>query len=163
MRTHKNTNRHNRCYKFIVWTVFCLCVVSAASADQVLVRVNAVPQHGLVVKHVDLTAAAHRCGVSDVYPTQIAANNLQGNSVPFQFIPDTNYDPQRSITGFIVARLSPDKVSHLKLEFGPKSERPTSPQSVETRHYRVFHDPQKGGLPTKVIFAATGKVKAVQF
>jgi hypothetical protein len=133
-------------------------VASAASADHVLLRVNAIPQHGLAVKPVDLTAAAHRCGVSGVYPAHITATDLQGNSVPFQFVPNANYDPQSSITGFIVARLSPDKVSHLKLEFGSTSVRPASPPSIETSHYTIFHNPQRGGLPAKVIFAATGKV-----
>ena len=38
MSTNKNTNRSNRFYKFIIWIVFCLCVVNVASADQTLVQ-----------------------------------------------------------------------------------------------------------------------------
>ncbi len=158
MSKHKNINRYERCHKFIIWLVWCLCVASTASADQVMLLVNAVPKHGLVVKQTNLTPAVQRCRIGRVNPVGITATDLQGNSVPFAFVPDTNYDPQRSITGFIVARLSPDKASHLKLDFGSTSERSVSPQSVKTRHYTIFHDPQQGGLPAKVIFADTSKV-----
>jgi hypothetical protein len=38
MSTHKNIIKSNRCYKFIIWLVLCLCVVNTASADQTLVQ-----------------------------------------------------------------------------------------------------------------------------
>jgi hypothetical protein len=41
MSIHKNTNRTNRFYKFIIWTALCLCAVSTASADQTLVQAGA--------------------------------------------------------------------------------------------------------------------------
>ncbi|OHB78816.1 MAG: hypothetical protein A2Z25_19345 [Planctomycetes bacterium RBG_16_55_9] len=41
MDTHKNTNKSNRYHEFIVWTIFCMCLVSTASADRTLVQAGA--------------------------------------------------------------------------------------------------------------------------
>ncbi|MBL7145645.1 MAG: hypothetical protein ISS76_15520 [Phycisphaerae bacterium] len=120
--------------------------------------VDTVPEHGLVVKQVDLTSAAKRCEAGPVKPTQIAATDQKGNTAPFQFIPDADFNSQKSITGFIIARLSPNKKSELKLEFGSKAEQPVRSQPIDTPYYTIFHDPKRGGLPTKVVFRKTGKV-----
>jgi hypothetical protein len=138
--------------------VFCLLIASIACADHVVLLVDGVPEHGLVAKHVNLTSAVRTSAVGPVESAPIAAIDQEGRSVPFEFVPDADFDPERSITGFVVARLSPNKKCELKLKFGSATERPSSPQSVETRHYTVFHDPQKGGLPAKIVFKATGKV-----
>ena len=67
------------------------------------------PEHGLVVKQANLTPAVQRCRIGRVSPGGITATDLQGDSVPFAFIPDANYDPQSSITGFIVIFHDPKK------------------------------------------------------
>jgi len=151
-------NKHMQCRSLIIRLVLSLFFAISACADQVMLLVDTVPEHGLVVKQVDLTSAAKRCEVGHVKPTQITATDQEGNTIPFQFIPDADFDSQKSITGFIIVRLSPNKKSEFKLEFGSKSEQPVRYQPIDSPYYTIFHDPKRGGLPTKVVFRKTGKV-----
>ena len=159
MSTHKDANRHSQCHEFIIWLAWCLCIASTARADQVMLLVNAVPEHGLVVKQTDLTPAMQRCRIGHVNPVRITATDELGNPVRFQFIPDSDFDPQKKATGYIVTRLVPNRTNRLKLEFGDESEElPVGPYSIKTSDYAITHDPAKGGLPIEITFRATGKV-----
>jgi len=159
MSKHENINRYERCHNFIIWLVWCLCIAIRASADQVMLLVNAVPEHGLVVKQTDLTPAVQRCRIGRVNPARITATDEQGTPVQFQFIPDSDFDPQKKITGHIVTRLASNRTRHLKLEFAAESEEPPlGSYSVATSNYAMAHDPSKGGLPTKITFRTTGKL-----
>lgn len=135
-----------------------LLIAGRLCADQALLLVDRVPQHGLVTGQVDLTPAVRIARPDPVQPAQITATDRQGNPIPFQFIPDADFDSQKRLTGFIITRLSPNKRSELKLEFGSEPEPPIGLESIETSCYTIFHDPKRGGLPTKIVFRETGKV-----
>jgi len=135
-----------------------LLMAGRLCADQVVLFIDRVPQHGLVTRQVDLTLAVRIAGLGPVEPRQIEATDGQGNSVPFQFIPDVDFDPQKSITGFVITRLSSKNDSELKLEFGCEPNSRIGLGPIETRYYTIFHDPNRGGLPTKIVFRKTGKV-----
>lgn len=159
MSKRRNINRYEQRYEFIIWFAWCLCIAGTASADQVMLLVNAVPEHGLVVKQTDLTPAMQRCRIGHVNPVRITATDEMGNPVRFQFIPDSDFDPQKKATGYIVTRLVPNRTNRLKLEFGDESkELPVGPYSIKTSDYAIIHDPAKGGLPTEITFRDTGKV-----
>ena len=136
-----------------------MLITSVTIADQVMLAVDSVPDHGLVARRIDLTCAAHRCRVRNVIPNQITAADQQGNLVPFQFIPEPDFDPEKNVAGLIVARLAPKRASFLNLEFDAKSEyKSTKLDSIKTPYRAAVHDPTKGGLPTEIRFPATGKV-----
>lgn len=159
MSEHKNLNRHNRCGKLIFWFLWCLGIAGTTRADQVILLISTVPEHGVVVRHADLTSAVHRCRIGPVTPSRITASDRQGKLLPFQFIPDSDFEPEKKIAGYIVTRLEPSRTNHLNLEFSAESEQPpVGLRSSETPSYIIAHDSTKGGFPTKVTFQGTGKI-----
>ncbi len=159
MTIYKNVNRAILHASLIAWLGVWLFTVSTACADQVVLFVEDVPEHGLVAKHVDLTAAVARCKIDHANPSHISATDRDGNPAPFQFIPDPDFDLAKKATGLIVARLTPNRPDYLKLQFTDKSKPQSIPtNSIETLFYTVHHNTQKGGLPDKITFNKTGKL-----
>ena len=126
-------------------------------ADDVVLRFDNVPEGGLVVADVDLTAAARWCGVEAVAPAGIRA--ADANAGTLQFIPDADFDPRQRVRGVLVARLPGSGSARLSLQFGPGEPIPeTSPGRIETAGFEIVHDPAKqGGLPSRLVFRGTGK------
>ncbi len=159
MTTHNEMNRGHLRGGHIVCLGWVLLFAGVVCADQMVLVVDRVPEHGLVVKRVDLRAALSRCKIEDANPLQMRADDRNGRSVPFQFIPDPGFDPAISATGLMVARLTPNRVNYLKLSFAGKREGVSArPDAINTKFYTVFHNANKGGLPDRIVFGATGKV-----
>lgn len=159
MITNREMDKNTAFRASVVSLTLWLLIAGRLCADQALLLVDKVPQHGLVTGQVDLTPAVRIARPGPVQPVQITATDRQGNPIPFQFIPDADFDSQKkSLTGFIIARLSPSKKSEIKLEFGSAPEPSIGLESIETPYYTIFHDPKRGGLPTKIVFRETGKV-----
>jgi len=134
-----------------------LSAAAGASADDILVQFDNVPDDGLVVAEVDLTAAAQWCGIAAVTPAGIRAAADSG--VKLQFVPDAEFDPQQRLRGVLVAQLPGGGSSRLLLELGDGAASPGSGGgSVETAGFRIAHEPAKqGGLPSQLTFRGTGK------
>jgi hypothetical protein len=137
--------------------ILALLCVSPVVADDVALRFDHVPEGGLVVADVDLTAAARWCGVEAVTPTGIRAADADAGTL--QFIPDADFDPRQRVRGVLVAQLPGSGSARLSLQFGPAEPIPeTSPGRIETAGLQVVHDPAKqGGLPSRLVFRGTGK------
>ena len=87
--------------------------------DEVLLIVEKPPADGLVVAHVDLTAAARRCQQT-VEPAGIrATTGPAGQNVPIQLVPDADYDAEKHIVGTLVLRLPADSDGRVRLGFTP--------------------------------------------
>ncbi len=137
--------------------LLALSLAAPVHADDVFLRIDRVPENGLVVAEVDLTAAAQWCGVAAVTPEGIRAAADSGATI--QFVPAADFDPQQHVRGVLVARLPGGGSARLRLEFdaGAASAGEGS-STVETAGFQVVHDPAKqGGLPTRLVFRGTGK------
>jgi hypothetical protein len=135
-----------------------LLVAGGVLADQPILIVDGVPDHGIVVRHVDLTAAVRLSQAGAVDAASISAADTDGESVPFQFVPDADFDAKGNVAGLMAARLTPNRANRLALTFGAAAERGPQSESIETPFYTIVHDPRRGGMPTKIVFRDTGKV-----
>ena len=131
-------------------------------ADDVLILVTDVPAHGVVASHVDLTAAVKWSKMGAIQPHALqAVSSDNGQSVPFQFVPDLDFDSRERITGTVLLRLpegTRDQVC-LKLRSSQSPAVPEWDGTVATDAFTVRHDPKRmGGLPSRVEFPKTGKV-----
>ena len=137
--------------------LFALTAVVPFRADDVVLRFDHVPESGLVVADVDLTAAARWCGVAAVTPAGIRA--ADGGVGTLQFIPDADFDPRQRVRGVLVARLPGGGSARLGLQFGPGEPNPETSDGRSRRlGLEIVHDPAKqGGLPSRLVFRGTGK------
>ena len=138
-----------------------------ALADDVLLRVDDVPAHGLVVGEIDLTDAVRWCRVGAVVPANIRAERLPDRTaVPVQFVPGAGFDPETRVAGTVILKLPAGGNTKLRLVFDAKDSAPGQPAAPEpfdgkvvTRSYRAVHDAAKGGgLPYRFEFVDSGKV-----
>ena len=133
-----------------------------ARADEVLLLVDEPPGDGLVVARVDLTGAVRWCKAGAVAPGGVRAfAGKDERPIPFQFVPDADYDPQERVAGTAVLRLPEGSDGRLRLAF--ESAEPGAAEAwdgtVTTPAFSVKHDAKKqGGLPSRITFPATGKV-----
>jgi hypothetical protein len=128
-----------------------------------ILLVDDVPTDGLVVARVDLTAAARLCDKDKLAlasPRLLQAEDPQGRPVPFQFVPDPEYDGKTRIAGTAVLRLPSPGPARVRLKTVFRNGMPPPWDGVVTTlAYRVTHDAKRmGGLPGKITFPATGKV-----
>ncbi len=141
------------------------CAAAPLSAADVLLLVDRVPADGLVVGRVDLTAAVGRCKTGPVVPEGIRARTFPGaQAVPFQFIPDANFDPRTRVAGTVILRLAQGSNSRLRLDFTPgkESSKRAWDGTVGCTTFSVTHNAKKmGGFPTAIQFLATGKTLEV--
>ncbi len=154
--------RRSRRLRFLT-TLFLLLFAGGAvsTADEVLLQVHDVPDHGLVVSHVDLTDAARWCKTGKVNPKNIRAIDANDREVVFQFVPDPDFDSKQRIAGTVVLRLPPDSDGRLRLSL-EGDVKPTAPPfdgTVRTKNYEVVHQAdQLGGFPSRIAFPKSGKV-----
>ena len=143
-------------WKSVVVLLLVLSSVASAGAEDILLQLDNVPDEGLVVAAVDLTAAAQWCGAGAVTPAGIRAAD---SSVTVQFVPDADFDPQKNVRGVLVARLPGGGSTRLRLEFGAGAASPDAGDGiVQMAGFRIVHDPAKqGGLPSQLVFRGTGK------
>ena len=142
--------------RLTVWAL-ALSTVSLVNADDAVLRFDTVPDDGLVVAPVDLTAAARWCGVEAVTPTGIRAADPAAGTL--QFIPDADFDSLERVRGLLVAKLPRGGSNRLAIQFGPGEAHPASQSGrIETAGFEIQHDAAKqGGLPSRLVFRATGK------
>ncbi|NLF70971.1 MAG: hypothetical protein GX575_18210 [Candidatus Anammoximicrobium sp.] len=143
--------------KFAAAVLLGLAGAAPVCAEAVWLRIDNVPENGLVVAEVDLTAAAQWCGVASVTPAGIRA--VADSGATLQFVPDADFDPQKNVRGVLVARLPGGAPARLRLELDTGAAAPVSGDGVvETAGFRIVHDPaRQGGLPSQLVFRATGK------
>jgi len=143
------------------------CLFPCARADDILLKIDDVPDHGLVVAEVDLTDAAQWCGVDPIDPTTVQARQLPDDTpVPVQFVPGADYHPKTRVAGTLIFRLPAGGSARLRLAFdadgaGDKNARVEKPfdGTVASKTCRVVHSAAKmGGLPSRFEFVGSGKV-----
>lgn len=152
--------------RFFLLTVSVLVVANSgtARADDVVLLVNDAPSDGLVVGHVDLTAAAKWCKLGPIHPGGIeAVQEADDLKIPFQFVPDADFDPQTRLAGTVVLRLPEGGRGRLRLRLKPKVSDDAPAEAwdgtVRTPSFLVTHTGEKlGGLPSRIEFASSGKV-----
>ena len=127
--------------------------------DEVLLIVEKPPADGLVVAHVDLTAAARRCQQT-VEPAGLrATTGPAGQNVPIQLVPDADYDAEKHIVGTLVLRFPAASDGRVRLGFTPGVAKMVPWNGrVEMRGVSLTHDAKRqGGFPSQITFA-DGKV-----
>ncbi len=143
----------------------CLC--SLTRSEDILVKVDDAPDHGLVIADVDLTDAVQWCKVGRVEPQNVRTVQIpDGAHVPVQFVPAADYDPAARVTGTLILRLSAGGDASLRISFDKvepsDGQVPTSKPfdgAVATNSFRVVHAATKmGGLPSRVEFPSSGKI-----
>lgn len=143
------------------------CSVAPLYADDILLLVDEVPQHGVVVCDIDLTDAARYCEVTPVVPWRVKAELSPGGTpVPVQFVPTTGFDPEEQVAGTVILKLPAGGKYRVRLKFDsngpdtpPASRAEPFDRKVTTPFFRAFHDPAKmGGLPSRFEFVTSGKV-----
>ncbi len=136
-----------------------LALAPAAAAEEILLSVGGAPHDGLVVARVDLTAAVAAGGVGAVAPAGIEAESAHdGQAVPFQFVPDGDFDPVHRVAGMVILQIEGSEGT-LRLRFTepPAAEEPWD-GTVVTEHYRVEHGAaEHGGLPGAFTITAADK------
>ena len=138
--------------------LICRC---PANADDILLQVHDIPEHGLVVSHVDLTAATQWCKISEFAPGTVRATDINGRDVPCQFVPDPDGEGKPHAGGTFVLKLAPDSDGQLRLSFDGKrpASEPAFDGTVRTKNYEVTQTPEKlGGFPSSIKFKLSGKV-----
>jgi hypothetical protein len=144
---------------------FLIPVITATrvAADDVLLVVRDAPADGLVVARVDLTGAAAWCKLGPVAPQGITAVSADGASpIPFQFVPDAEFDPQKHVAGTVILRLPGAAETCVRLRFAPAGASPSAEKpwdgAVKTPSYEVKHDAKRqAGFPCPIVFAGTKK------
>ena len=147
-------------------TVFVLFMASfgAAEADEVVLLVDDAPSDGLVVGHVDLTSAATWCKLGPIRPKNIEAVETVGNSkIPFQFVPDVDFDPQTRVAGTVILQLPEGRLGRLRLRLKPDAADDGPAKAwdgiIATPSFKATHTAEKlGGLPSRIEFTSSGKV-----
>jgi hypothetical protein len=139
-----------------------LCIgLSYARADDVLLLVDDPPAHGLVVAQVDLTGATRWCKIDAVAPAGIrAVAGKDEQAIPFQFVPDVDFDARERIAGTVILRLPEDSAGRVRLRVtsAPPDREQAWDGTVTTPAFSVEHNPKKqGGFPSTITFPATGK------
>ena len=154
--------RSTRCRRN--WLAFLLVVLAqrGSLAADVCLLVDGAPASGLVVAHVDLTAAVRWSGTPAVVPQAVRGENFQdGSTVPLQFVPDADFDAVDRIAGTVLLGLGSESDGRVRLRFGPDDRQSTGPfdGTVSTPSFTVTHDPkEQAGLPSRIEFSSTGKV-----
>lgn len=123
--------------------------------DEVLLIVEKPPADGLVVAHVDLTAAARRCQQT-VEPAGLrATTGPAGQNVPIQLVPDADYDAEKHIVGTLVLRFPAASDGRVRLGFTPGVAKMVPWNGrVEMRGVSLTHDAKRqGGFPSQITFA----------
>lgn len=138
-----------------------LLTSALAQADEILLLVDQVPDDGLVMARVDLTAAVRACKIDSAAAETIQAVTADGKRIPLQLIPDADFDPQKRIAGTVVLRLPKESDGRVRVRFTavrPEDNKPWDGQ-VSTRQLTLRHDAKKlGGFPSQLTFTTTGKV-----
>ena len=149
---------------FLVESVFLVAVSGIVRADDVVLLVDDVPSDGLVLGHVDLTAAAQWCKLGPIRPSSIEAVDWTDDSrIPFQFVPDADFDPQTRVAGTVVLRLPERSRERRRLRLKPNASDGGSAKAwdgiVATPSCSITHSGEKlAGLPSRIEFASSGKV-----
>jgi hypothetical protein len=141
--------------------VFGLTLVfaAAAPADTPILVVREVPGDGLVMGRVDLTGVLPSFQVASLLPQGLRATDAAGQAVPFQFVPDADFDAKSRATGTVVCKLAPGGPAELRLTVAEGLRQPAWDGTVSTSEFTAAHDPKRqGGLPWKFTFAKSGKV-----
>ena len=153
-----------RGFSLLTMSVLLLAGSATARADDVILLVEDGRPDGLVVGHVDLTSAAEWCKLGPIRPSSIEAEDLRDDSrIPFQFVPDADFDPRTRVAGTVVLRLPEGSRERLRLRLKPSasddSPAKTWDGTVATPSFSITHTGEKlGGLPSRIEFASSGKV-----
>lgn len=145
--------------------ILLLLCVNLAGADDLTLKIDDVPAHGVVMGWVDLTDAMRWCE-SKLSVENLRAELLPGGAeLPIQFVADTDFDPADHAAGTVILKLPGCGPATVKLRFDSSAEpvvksadESLSTITVETKGYRAIHDATRmGGLPSKFEFVESGK------
>ncbi len=121
-----------------------------------LVLVQNAPPHGVVLAKVDLTTFAQRVRALPFSPAGLTATDAQQRSIPVQFVPDLNFDPQQRLTGWLLLHLPAGGSAQVALHYQPKPPqlvRWDGTVTVQKGTVVITHDPKRmGGLPSRIVF-----------
>jgi hypothetical protein len=140
----------------VSWLI-CLTGMAMAQTPMALVVIRHAPSHGCVMAKVDFSAIVQRKAISSLTPSDLRAQLSDGRSIPVQFVPDD----ERALSGWLFLRLPSggDWTVWLRVGQGARDEgRGERNGTVRTKHFTVVHDAKRmGGLPSRIVFAETGK------
>lgn len=151
------------CPRHHSWLSLAVALIGAARvhADVILLDISGAADDGLVVAHVDLTAAARWCRIAEIRPEAVRATVLpSGQPAPLQFIPDPDFDAAARAAGTVVLRLAsgPNAQVRLELAEAPPSQPADWNGTVSTPSYAILHDGKRlSGMPSRIVFGAGAK------
>lgn len=145
----------------------CVCLCSHARSEDMLIKVNDAPGHGLVIADVDLTDAVRWCKVGRVEPQDVRGVQIaDGASVPVQLVPAADYDPTTHVAGTLILKLPAGGNARLRLSFDkgePSGEQAGADEPFDglvaiSSFCAVHSETKMGGLPGRIEFSQSGKV-----
>lgn len=132
----------------------CAAAGGIARADEIVLMVEGAPSDGLVMAAVDLTAAARWCKSGPIDPNGLRAVAEDGREIPFQLLPDADYQATDRVAGTALVKLPAGGSARLRIEAGKPKPMPEWDGTVRMPGWAVVHDPQRsGGLPCRISFA----------
>ncbi|MFA0733540.1 MAG: hypothetical protein OGMRLDGQ_000040, partial [Candidatus Fervidibacter sp.] len=145
-----------------VWLVVVVSAVLAAAARaqeaKAIVIVRNAPAHGIAMAKVDLSQILKPLGAKPFSPTSLQAQLPDGHKLPIQFVPESENEPAK---GWLLLKLPKggNWTVWLRVGQGARDEgRGEQNGTVRTKHFTVVHDAKRmGGLPSRIVFAETGK------
>jgi hypothetical protein len=107
---------------------------------------------------VDLSQILKRLGAKPFSPASLQAQLPDGRKLPIQFVPESENEPAK---GWLLLKLPKggNWTVWLRVGRGARDEgRGEQNGTVRTKHFTVVHDAKRmGGLPSRIVFAETGK------
>ncbi len=144
----------------VIWLVvgvsMILAVTARAQVTGAILLVRNAPTHGIVVARVDLSQVLKRLKVTSLSPTSLQVQLPDGRKVPTQFVPES--EPTK---GWLLLQLPKGGNWTVQLRVGQGTrDRGQGEQNgtVRTKHFTIVHEAKRmGGLPSRIVFAKTGK------
>ncbi len=136
---------------------FLETTVNAQDARAVIIVRNA-PAHGVVMAKVDLSRILKRLGAKPLQPASLQAQLPDGRKLPTQFVPESENEPAK---GWLLLRLPSGGNWTVQLRMGQGARDMGQGEqngTVRTKHFTIVHEAKRmGGLPSRIVFAETGK------
>jgi hypothetical protein len=129
--------------------------------DSVVLLIKNAPDDRLAAARVDLTPALQYAGIGWVSLEDIRAFDPNGQEVPFQLLPDGDFDPATRVAGTVLFKLPKAGDSQLRLEFGrlATNRENSGTVTVRTQSLEITHKAWRtGGLPCEIRFLDSNTV-----
>ena len=122
-----------------------------AEADEVLLLVMNAPAKRLAAARINLSPALQYMDIEPISLEVIRAFTPNGQEVPFQLLPDGDFDPVTNVAGTALFNLPNAGDAQLRLEFTELEDNHENfgAVTVRTQHYEVTHNPTEMACPAR--------------